>query len=130
MNHRSLGWLLGGLLLLASSCWAGTVNGAFVVKLDGINGICLSSTLSEQANAMVKVTCRGHQFVSIEPRPGRPFIGVHGGAFRFTFSGVLSVGLQQGDSLLGDWLGNGTVTALRVVNLTQRDELLELLVSF
>jgi hypothetical protein len=92
-------------------------------------GICISSSLSQQTNALVKVTCQGGQFVSIEPREGRPFVGTHGGAFRFHFSGQNAIpSFLRGES--DPFMGQGTITALRVLNLTDRDERLELLVSF
>ncbi|MDM0030209.1 hypothetical protein [Variovorax saccharolyticus] len=47
-------------------------------------GICLSRVLSSQARSMVRVSCRGGQVVSIAPYPAQPFLGVHGGAFRYT----------------------------------------------
>ena len=120
---------------------AGVVSGAFDVKVNLLaqpTGICISSSLSQQTNAIVRVTCQGNQFVSIEARPGQAFVGTHGGAYRFAlyrfgFSGTRP---EQVDGYIGirgavdDWIGTGTITGLRVLNLTERDERLELLVSF
>jgi hypothetical protein len=98
-------------------------------------GVCISTSLSQVTNASVRVTCQGNQFVSIEPQPGKPFFGTHGGAHRFAFSqrtGVSSGQVDFGQSVteLEAALGQGTITALRVLNLTENDERLELLVSF
>lgn len=98
-------------------------------------GMCISSSLSQVTNAIVRVTCEGNQFVSIEPQSGKPFVGTHGGAHRFAFSqrsgfvdGQVSLGQSVG--VLEAAIGQGTVTALRVLDLTEKDEKLELLVSF
>jgi hypothetical protein len=116
--------------LSVSFGWAATASSAFNVTVQPI-GVCISTTLSQQTNALVKVTCQGGQFVSIEPREGRPFVGVHGGAYRFAFGRNTAIpAFLQGDSDILAQVGQGTITALRVLNLTERDERLELLVSF
>jgi hypothetical protein len=129
----SIALLLAGLLT-ATACSAGTVSGAFNVSVDlkpHPTGICINTSESNQTNAWVRVTCQGGQFVSIEPRDGGAFVGTHGGAYRYAFSAISAVpaGLL-GTRTLDDWIGQGTITALRVLNLTERDERLELLVSF
>ena len=123
-------------LALVAPAWsvAATVSGNFVVTVQ-LAGICISSSLSQVTNASVRVTCQGNQFVSIEPQPGKPFFGTHGGAHRFAFSQRANgssgqVDLGQSVTELEAALGQGTITALRVLNLTERDERLELLVSF
>lgn len=123
-------------VVLAMHGWAlaATVQGTFVVSVK-LEGICTSASLSHTTNATVWVTCQGNQFVSIEPQPGKPFIGTHGGAHRFAFSqraGLSGVPISFGQSVteLDAAVGQGTITALRVLNLTERDERLELLVSF
>jgi hypothetical protein len=118
------------LALILCSQWtdAAQETASFLVMAQP-TGICISSSLSQQTNALVKVTCQGGQFVSIEPREGRPFVGTHGGAFRFHFSGQNAIpSFLRGES--DPFMGQGTITALRVLNLTERDERLELLVSF
>jgi hypothetical protein len=125
-------------LAVAVSCvsasWAATSSNSFNVNIrlnEPRSDLCISTSLSQQTNALVKVTCQGGQFVSIEQREGRPFVGVHGGAYRYVFSGIGSLPadlIRNGD--LDDWIGRGTITTLRVLNLTERDERLELLVSF
>jgi hypothetical protein len=91
--------------------------------------ICVSQTLSEQNNALVQVTCATGQFVSITPIPGRPFLGTHGGAFRYRFdSGKSSGGGQSGQD--NPFVGTGTVTALRIYNADGSGGPLEMLVSF
>lgn len=112
---------------------AGTAIGTFQVNitLNGANesGLCVSSALSQQTNAMVKVTCTGNQFVSIEPQSNKPFVGTHGGAYRYAFTnGTAGIG---GAGITADVnVGTGTVTALRVLDLSERDQTIELLVSF
>ncbi len=134
--HSVLSRLLSAVLAsfaLAMHCevTAATAQGNFVVTVK-LDGICISTSLSQQTNALVKVTCQGGQFVSIEPREGRQFLGVHGGAYRFTFSRAASIpaSFLGGGTAVDDWIGQGTITALRVLNLTESDERLELLVSF
>jgi len=92
-------------------------------------GICTSQTFSDATNATVRVLCSTGQFVSIEPIPGRPFAGTHGGAYRYNFgpSHRLSVGLGDSAQL---YIGTGTVTALRIMNLQGSEAPLEMLVSF
>jgi hypothetical protein len=70
--------------------------------------------------------------VSIEAAPGTSVIaGVHGGAFRYSFGAgtLLAPGAGLTDSELG-FIGLGTITAMRIVDLTGRKERLEFLVSF
>jgi hypothetical protein len=128
---------LSGLILAVccvSASTAGTSSSNFNVNIrlnESNTGICISASQSVQTNALVKVTCSGGQFVSIEPRDGRPFVGVHGGAYRFAFGRNSAIpAFLQGDSDSLALVGQGTITALRVLNLTERDERLELLVSF
>lgn len=121
--------------LTAPVCFAATASGAFNVKISlsapNERGICISSTLSQQTNALVKVICAGGQFVSIEPRPGSNFVGVHGGAWRFSFPKNAAIpAFLMGDGETQSGIGTGTVTAMRVLGLQERDETLELLVSF
>lgn len=89
---------------------------------------CISETLNEQANAMVRVVCDMGQFVSIAPLPGKPFLGTYGGAFRYTLSGGrFSRGLH---GQVMPFTGAGTVTALRIYNANGMNRPLEMLVSF
>lgn len=95
-------------------------------------GVCISSVASQQTGAVVRVVCSSGQVVSIEAAPGTPVIaGVHGGAFRYSFGAgsLLTPGGALLDSELG-FVGLGTVTALRVADLSGRRERLEFLVSF
>ena len=128
---RNLLVLFGAFFSLNSH--AGNAQGGFMVSVKLIGtGLCVNTTLSQLTNAIVRVTCQGNQFVSIEPRKGRPFLGVHGGAFRFVFSSGAAVpGFLLGDSGgSSNLIGQGTITALRVLDLTERDGKLEFLVSF
>ena len=109
---------------------AGNVAAPFSVSVT-LSGICTSSALNRATNAYVLVTCEGKEFVGIEARPGRPFVGTHGGAYRYTFSGTsLPMLAAASASSLGDRVGLGTVTAFRVMNLTESDEQPEFLITF
>jgi len=89
---------------------------------------CLSETLNEQANAVVRVVCDMGQFVSIVPTPGKPFPGTYGGALRYTLgAGRFTTG-QQGQAM--PFFDAGTVTALRIYNASSSNRPLEMLVSF
>lgn len=91
--------------------------------------VCISETLSEQTNALVRVACGTGQFVSITPFPGKRFLATHGGAFRYSIgTGRFSASLRSGES--NPYLGAGTVTALRIYNASGSNEALEMLVSF
>lgn len=121
--------------LLSAFCFAGQASSSFNVQI-ALNqpgsgsqaGICVSQTLSEQTNALVKVVCSSGQFVSIVPRPGKPFLGLHGGAFRYTYGGGHLPTSPNSNG--GFHPGTGTVTALRIYNATGSDGPLEMLVSF
>lgn len=125
------------LALSASTSSAGGKSGRFDVKITlqdgaaavGGNTICVSESLSAQTNAVVRVACQTGQFVDISPQPGRPFAGVHGGAFRFAFG----PGHWVEASLAGsadNLLGTGTVTAMRIYRVDEDNGPLEMLVSF
>jgi hypothetical protein len=124
-------WLIAATALIGLHTQAGQASGNFTVMVQPV-GVCISTSLSQQTNATVLVTCRGEQFVSIEPRPGSLFVGVHGGAWRFHMPGnasAIPAFLLASGELQSD-IGMGTVTAMRVLDLQQRDQTLELLVSF
>jgi hypothetical protein len=118
-------------LAMHSGVAAATAQGNFLVTVN-LAGICISSALSQQTNALVRVTCQGNQFVSIEQRDGKPFVGTHGGAHRYIFNKTTAgkFDFSSLGNLLEDRVGQGTITALRVLDLTETDERLELLVSF
>jgi hypothetical protein len=122
-----------GLLLsctFASQGTAGTAAGEFSVSVKPV-GICIGVGQSNAAQAEVRVTCQGLEFVSIEARSGRPFVGTHGGAYRYTFSGSSLPMLAAGSaSSLEDRVGQGTITAFRVMNLTESDEQPQFLITF
>lgn len=92
---------------------------------------CETQTLTSAPNALVRVVCDNGRFVSIGPDPRKPFVGSHGGAYRFhlqpgaAVSGLLDEGLDP------YWWGRGTVTAMRIYG-TPRDptDPLEMMVSF
>lgn len=92
------------------------------------SGVCISETLSEQTNALVRVACATGQFVSITPLPGKRFLGTHGGAFRYSMGAGAFSAARPGAG--NPYMGTGTVTALRIYNASGSDEALEMLVSF
>ena len=95
----------------------------------GSADFCVSQSLSDATGAIVRVVCRSGQFVSIEPRPGSPFLGVHGGAFRYYFANGIPADLRYlGDS--NPWVGPGTVTSIRVKYLEDLDGIVEMQVGF
>lgn len=129
----------GALLaaLAAPTTWAGSAGGSFSVNitlndpLSAAQEVCISETLSAQTNAVVQVVCSSGQFVRIDPDPTKPFLGVHGGAFRYHFGPRYEIGPpddRAGDEL--GYIGAGTVTAVRIYNPGSKASLLELLVSF
>lgn len=92
-------------------------------------GLCISDTLSAATHATVRVACSSGQFVSIEPAPGQPFLGTHGGAFRYHFGpGTEAQSVGVGD--MRHSLAAGTVTAYQVRELRERAGRLELWVTF
>ena len=103
-------------------------------------GVCYSRSLSEQTGATVQVVCDSGQFVSIEAVPGQPFLGVHGGAFRYSMSIDRDRSLYEAAAKdpFGWRTGWGTVTMLRLYDVQHAggpgdfwaDRPLELLVSF
>jgi hypothetical protein len=93
------------------------------------SGFCTSESLSQASNALVTVVCATGQFVSIRPMPGKPFTGTHGGAFRYMLRpGVTTAPV---DSVLpAPYADTGTVTSLRVLDVSGQEGILEFLVSF
>ena len=161
MRSASLAPVLPALmaLLAGAPSWAGTTDASVTVGLtlsqpggSGVTpvppspgqpqrpGVCVSRSLSEQTGAVVQVACDSGQFVSIEAVPGQRFLGVHGGAFRYTLSIAKdrSVYEAAASDAFGWRTGWGTVTMLRLYDLTQPnkpgdvwgDRPLELRVSF
>jgi hypothetical protein len=118
-------------LLTLSQASAGTSSGGFNVTINtGLTRqTCTSTTLSQQTQATVTVVCATGQFVSIESSPGKPFAGTHGGAYRYVFSStIVSPSVWTGES--NPFIGTGTITSLRVLNLNAYQDRLEMLVSF
>lgn len=123
-------FLAGFFFAASSTCIAGQTSGSFdvVVNLEKTDS-CTSAALSEQTDALVKVVCATGQFVSISPAPGKPFLGTHGGAFRYNFrtNSASSLGNIGAESF---YPGMGTVTGLRIYNANGPDGQFEMLVSF
>lgn len=84
-------------------------------------GVCISQSLSQKTNALVRVVCGRDQFVSITAKPSTAFLGAHGGAFRYVIdskvknSGVNSCSQEHWEYCYPE-AGIGTVTAMRVYN--------------
>lgn len=96
-------------------------------------GVCISKTLSQRSNALVRVVCKSGQFVSITANPNARFLGVNGGAHQY----VLNTDMQRSGSLTGllgqsnDFNpGTGTVTAWQVYNVDGSDTPFEVLLTF
>lgn len=92
---------------------------------------CETQTLTSAPNALVRVVCDNGRFVSIAPDPRKPFVGSHGGAYRFHLQpGAVASGLLD-DGIDPYWWGRGTVTAMRIYG-SPRDQTdpLEMMVSF
>ena len=140
-------WGLGLLLFInMATSQADTSVGRFSVIVNltspgtGLNtaaqsppGVCISETLSELTNAVVRVVCGTKQFVSITANPNARFLGTHGGAFRFVLNpayataGPQSSGQGRADEF---YPGTGTVTALRIYNVDGSEAPLEVLLTF
>lgn len=132
------------LAALGAPCLAQSTNGTFdvniVLTVPGAppppgatpppsDGICISQSLSDATGALVRVVCNPGGFVSIEPRPGSSYLGVHGGAYRYFFANGIPAHLQ----FLGGpepWVGPGTVTSVRVSHAEGQDGAIEMLVGF
>jgi hypothetical protein len=119
-------------LSVSLECAAATGAGTFRVNITlddpaGQSALCTSQSLSESTGAVVQVVCSTGQFVSIGPRPGAPFAGVHGGAFTWYFSPTPEFRLEDSRGL---YLGVGTVTEYRVYSRDQFDRFIDILVSF
>jgi hypothetical protein len=121
--------LAAAALLTALECDAGTTAGPVRVNVSlnpaGQSALCTSQALSDATGAVVKVLCSNGQFVSIGPRAGAPFAGVHGGAFTYYFTPAWSV---RTDVFSGPYQGLGTVTEYRVYSSDDRN--IDIWVSF
>ncbi len=119
-----LAWSLG-----STDAVADTASGGFAVhiRLDR-SGLCISEALSEETNALVSVTCSRGQFVNIAPAPDKPFLGTHGGAFRFYFDAQDRLAMAPHQFF--PYSGVGTITALRIYNADGQDGPLEMMVTF
>ena len=93
---------------------------------------CVSETLSEQTNALVRVVCGTEQFVNITPQPGKVFLATLGGALRFYSGSGFAVRptATLGGPAAAAHISPGTVTVLRIYNAKGSDGPLQMLVSF
>lgn len=99
----------------------------------GWSPVCVSETLSEQVNALVRVVCGAEQFVAITPLPGKAFLATHGAALRYHLDAGLTGKVASALGGSAAQLGAGTaatVTVLRIYNTSGVDGPLEMLVSF
>jgi hypothetical protein len=131
---RRLLWLTA--LGASTVACAGTATSQFAVRLEVRQPqTCINQALSEQTGALVQVVCQSGDFVRIDPDPRRPFVGTHGGAFRYAFMAAGAAGLAPAtlDGLASDatlYAGSGTVTGLHVYNERGDDEQLEILITY
>lgn len=89
-------------------------------------GICINQGLSRASGALVRVACSSGQFVGIEAIPGAGYLGVHGGAYRYS----MAVPVSRAQAGEVHAIGGGTITALRVVQAGDTDGVLQMLVTF
>lgn len=113
-------------------CAAGVGSGTFRVNISvndpaGNSALCVSQRLGQATGAMFQVICSTGQFVSIGPRPGAPFAGVHGGAFTYYLNPASNFQLEGSRSAMQ---GTGTVTEYRVYSRDGIDRFIDILVSF
>ena len=131
-----------GLVAFAAAfaCMAGSASGTFGVDISlssggsslspggNSSGVCISQSLTEQNNAVVRVVCDSGQFVSINAIPGGRFIASHGGAYNFYFGSSYRAVNVAG---YGEFAhGAGSVTAFRVFGVTESEGRLDMLVVF
>lgn len=113
-------YALSVFLCVPALACAGTASSQFVVAVDVKQPqTCINQTLSEQTGALVRVVCQSGNFVRIDPDPSKPFVGTHGGAFRYAFmaAGAVPETAVTVDGHTGDatmYAGAGTVTGLHV----------------
>lgn len=137
---RTFGLLATSLVLCGGALAQGSTSASFQVRIQlTVPGSpaaepasrCETQTLTSAPNALVRVVCNSGRFVSIAPDPRKPFVGSHGGAYRFHLqpSSVVSGLLDEGLDPL--WWGRGTVTAMRIYGAPREPtDPLEMLVSF
>lgn len=92
---------------------------------------CETQTLTAAPNALVRVVCDNGRFVSIAPDPRKPFVGSHGGAYRFHLQASAVANALLDDGIDPYWWGRGTVTAMRIYGAPREPtDPLEMMVSF
>lgn len=95
------------------------------------NSHCETQTVASAPNALVRVVCGDGRFVSIGPDPRKPFVGSHGGAYRFHLQPGGSVSSLLDEGIDAFWWGRGTVTAMRIYGVARdANDPLEMMVSF
>lgn len=131
-------YVLGlGLAVCTTLCTAGIAHSQFFVKVELRRGEkCINEALSERTGALVQVVCRSGNFVSIEPQPGRSFVGSFGGAYRYFFNlgsgSVVQVAPNgEGGAVAELYAGYGTVTGVHVFDVaSEPDADLQLLITY
>lgn len=129
------------LSLAATSAWAQvSPSASFQVRIQlSVPGAaaaeptarCETQTLTSAPNALVRVVCDNGRFVSIAPDPRKPFVGSHGGAYRFHLQPSAVANALLDDGIDPYWWGRGTVTAMRIYgNPRDPSDPLEMMVSF
>lgn len=92
-------------------------------------GICTGQTLLNGRGATVNVVCSLGQYVTIEPLVRPPYLFEELGEQRFSFGPGAPLPRSLGGRL-NPFLPVGTVTALRILNVSSLVSPLEMLVSF
>ncbi|HKB59384.1 MAG TPA: hypothetical protein VKC56_04980 [Gallionellaceae bacterium] len=135
----------GLLCALASPAWASSASVSFPVRITlnqtggggagslpaaadpPASGMCINQALSQATRATVTVVCSTNQFVSIAPLPGAPYIGTHGGAYRYLLTPA-TLGPDDGP----DWqAGTGTITTLQILHIKRSQwDITEIQISY
>jgi hypothetical protein len=134
LTYRVRSVVAAWLLFLSGIVWAGTAEGRFNVNITLVprGDFCVNTVLSQQVNAVVRVTCNSNLFVSIEPSSLGGFsAGMHGGAHLHFTRSISGLGTNSISSTLAFVDGGaGTTAAQRVFDLTTERERAEMLVIF
>lgn len=112
----------------ASLIAAGATGGPTGSAPGNLSATCISHTLNEDTGALVRVVCAKSEFVSIGPRPGRPFLGTQDQAYGYDFGPAF--GAIHRTAYREAAGGTGTITSLRVYGIEEADGPLDMLVGF
>jgi hypothetical protein len=96
----------------------------------GGGGLCLSLTAAQLSAVTVSVACNGRQFVSISPSAGHESAASYGDVFRMHLGAGSLFALDDFASARWRLGTGGTLTGVRIDNITEAEKLVEMLVSF